>query len=70
MYIFSNFNYFLKYNFVNLKNYHFYILEIECEPPCVNHGVCGTDPKNPDDHPVCFCPSGYFGETCEQCKIK
>jgi hypothetical protein len=51
-----------------LWNYHLYILEIECDPKCENHGVCGTDPSNPDGDPICYCPSGFFGEACGQRK--
>ena len=42
-------------------------LERTCTPPCENNGVCGADPRDPDQL-ICFCPSGFFGESCEDSK--
>ena len=44
-----------------------FFLERICTPPCENNGVCGADPRDPDVL-ICFCPSGFFGDSCEQGK--
>ena len=46
----------------------FKIIERICSPPCnIDHGVCGTDPKNPEEL-ICYCQSGYTGDSCDECK--
>ena len=37
-------------------------LEIECDPSCMNGGVCDVDHNG---NLVCFCPPGYSGIQCE-----
>ena len=57
----------VKYVLAFSKPWYFIYLERICIPPCENNGVCGADPRDPDEL-ICFCPSGFFGDACEQRK--
>ena len=50
-------------------NFFIFLCNLEriCDPPCENNGVCGADPSDPDEL-ICFCPSGFSGDSCEKSK--
>ena len=41
------------------------LLEIICDPPCMNDGKCSEDHNG---NYVCFCKPGYSGVQCEHSK--
>ena len=61
-YFLTSFTFFLIYQINSpCSSISSYLFSAICQKSCLNNGVCRTPGK-------CECPSGYFGDRCEESK--